>query len=361
MTRFGRNLILLVIFLQAANSIIAQPVDSLDFSEVDSFVLKVKFENNYIKLAKDLGTPFHLDVYKVRAIFKWITNNIYYDYRFVNSGRELEVPDCADKYNCADILRSWENEYIKKILRTRRATAEGYAKLFKKLCDIDHIQCELISGYARTKPYQIGNKMSANHTWNAVYIDTAWYFLDVTWASGYTVENEETDKLVKYVKDFQNYYWLMPFARLARNHYPKSNYWDKQYNSTVDDFYNRPHYYSIEVLENISNECQASGIIMVKKNDTINFNFDYKKDIHTIQVNSNTFRNPSMWTTVTTAKRKTKIVRDTWAEKKQVYIPFKKQGHNYTFDYVVKDMSLYYIELVFDYKKAIRYKVTVGK
>jgi hypothetical protein len=30
----------------------------------------------------------------------------------------------------------------------------------------------------------VGQKFRSNHNWNAVYIDSAWYLLDVTWASG---------------------------------------------------------------------------------------------------------------------------------------------------------------------------------
>jgi hypothetical protein len=360
--RFARKTLFLLLFSLLTFASRAQHIShSVNFKTVDSFVLTIKFENDYIKLTRELTNRFEEDVYKVRAIFRWITNNIAFDYRFVNSGKEIEVPDCSDEFDCAETLRSWENDYIKKVLRTRKATADGYSKLFRKLCEIAHLQCEVITGYLRTKPYQIGNKMGVNHSWNAVYLDTAWYFLDVTLASGYCIENEETDKLVKYVRDFQNYYWLSSFEQMARNHFPKNEYWGTLYNMTLEDFFNKPHYYSIEILDNISNDCPDVGLITVRKGDSIHFSFDYKKDIRFIQVNSNTFRNPSLWTTVAVSRRKTKIVRDTWAEKKQVYVPYKKEGWHYEFDYVAKDMSLYYVELVFDYKKAIRYKVTVTK
>ena len=360
--RFARKIFfLLSFFLLTRPATAQQPFSSLNFSQVDSFVLSVKFENNYIKLAHDLTERFPEDVYKVRAIFKWISNNITYDYRFINSGKELNVPDCADQFDCAEIMRSWENDYIKKILRTKRATADGYSKLFQKLCEIVHIQGEVLPGYLRSKPYQIGNKMSVNHSWNAVLIDADWCFVDVTLAAGYCIENEESDKLVKFVKDFQNYYWLTPFERLVRTHYPKNGYWGDQYHIPLPRFFNNPHYYSIEVLDNISDECPDTGYITIRKDDTIHFSFTYKKDIRYIQVNSNNYRNPSLWTTVAISKRKTKVVRDTWAEKKQVYLPFNKTGQHYSFDYVIKDMSLYYVEIAFDYKKAMRYKVNVVK
>jgi hypothetical protein len=360
--RLARKSLFLLLFL--SNSLIGsaqQSFSTLNFSEADSFVLSVKFENNYIKLARDLTDHFQEDIYKLRAIFKWITNNIAYDYRFINSGKELNVPDCADQYDCAEIMRSWENDYIKKILRTRRATADGYSKLLQKLCEIVHIQAEVLTGYLRSKPYQIGNRVSVNHSWNAVLIDTAWFFLDATLAAGYCIENEESDKIVKFVREYQNYYWLTPFERLARNHYPKNGYWGDLHQISLQRFYNNPHYYSIDMLENIYDECPDTGVLTIKKDDTIHFSFTYKKDIRYIQVNSNNYRNPSLWTTVAVSKRKTKLVRDTWAEKKQIYLPFNKSGQRYSFDYVVKDMSLYYVEIAFDYKKAMRYKVNVVK
>ena len=360
--RLARKILFLLLFLSVSDTTSAQQsLSSLDFSDADSFVLSVKFENDYTKLAHALTDRFPEDIYKVRAIFKWITNNIAFDYRFVNSGKELNMPDCADQYDCAETMHSWENNYIKKILRTRRATADGYSKLFQKLCEIVHIQSEVLTGYLRSRPYQVGNKISVNHSWNAVLIDTTWCFVDATLAAGYCIENEETDKIVRFVKDFQNYYWLTPFERLARNHYPKNGYWGEQYHITLQRFFNKPHFYSIDMLQNIYDECPDSGVISIKKDDTIHFSFTYKKDIRFIQVNSNNYRNPSLWTTVAVSKRKTKLVRDDWAEKKQIYLPFSKSGQHYSFDYVVKDMSLYYVEIAFDYTRAMRYKINVVK
>jgi hypothetical protein len=359
-----RELILLSLFFSLQTGLIAQSkIDSLDFNDVDSFVLSVNYDNDIVKLAKDLGDPYAEDIYKVRAIFKWITNNIEYDYRFINSGKELKTPDCEYEYenenDCIEETRVWENNYLKKILQRKKAIADGYAKLFKKLCDLNYIQSKVIMGYARTRPYQVGNTMGINHSWNAVMIDADWYYIDVTWAAGYCPEDEETGRLLKYVKDFRNYYWLSPFSRFSRNHYPKKGNFLEPTNLTKEQFFMKPHYYSIDVLENISEEIPSTGVLKVKKGDTIHFKFNYKKDIKLLQVNSNIFRNPSLWTTVQVSRKKTKIVRDTWAEKKQQYIIFKKEGNIYEFDYPVSENSLYYLELVFDYKQAIRYRVRV--
>ena len=340
-----------------------QRIDSINFADVDSFAMSVQYNGDIGKLSKDLTSPYVEDIYKARAIFRWITANIDYDYRFANSGKEITIPEC-DYYDdptrdCVGELKVWENNYIRKVLTRKKAIADGYAKLFKKLCDINFIQCEVISGYARTKPYQVGNSMPVNHSWNAIMIDADWYYVDVTWASGYCPEDEETGRLLKYVREFKNYYWLQPFSIFSRNHYPKKGYFVEPTNLSKEQFFLKPHYYSADILENITEASPATGVVKVKKGDTIHFKFNFRKEINQVQLNSNVFRNPSLWTTVQVSRKKTKLVRDTWAEKKQQYIPFKHQGNEYAFDYVVTENSLYYLDLIFDYKQAIRYRVRV--
>ena len=356
-----RKILLLSFFVTSLQYIVvAQPKNIvLDFSDVDSFVLSVKYENDINKLSNDLTSPYAEDIYKVRAILKWIANNIEYDYRFINSGKEIVMPECEEEEDCILKTRIWENNYLKRILTRKRAVADGYAKLFKKLCDLNYIQCELIVGYARTKPYQIGNNMGVNHTWNAVMLDADWYYLDVTWAAGYCPEDDETGKLLKYVKNFTNYYWLSSFDRFSKNHYPKKGYFVEPTHLTKEQFFMMPHYFSPEILENIDEDVPATGVLKVQKGETIHFKFNYKKDIKQIQINTNIFRNPSLWTTVQVSRKRTKIIRDTWAEKKQQYIPFSKEENAYSFDYAVKENSLYYLELIFDNKQAIRYRIRV--
>ena len=354
-----RCFILLLLLIVLQSNVAAQDnYHSNDFAAVDSFVLTIKYENDIVKLANDLTLPFPEDINKARAIFKWITNNIAFDYRFVNRGKEIIRPDCDGQDDCPSLWIRWENDYLRRILKTKKAVAEGYAKLFKKLCDLCYVQAETIPGYARTKPYQVGNNMGLNHYWNAVLIDTSWFYVDATWAAGYCPEDEETGALLRFVKEYKDYYWLQPFDKFSRNHYPQTGKWVEKPLITKEQFFNRPHYFSVEVLENLVEESPRTGVLKVKKGDTIHFKFSYTKDIKLLQINSNIFRNPSLWTTIT-VKRKTKTVRDTWAEKKQVYIPFKKDGDIYQFDYIVKENSLYYLELVFDYKPAIRYRVRV--
>lgn len=328
--------------------------DTYNFSTIDSFAGTVQYEKDIAKLARDLTIPYTQDIYKVRSIFKWITNNIVYDYEFFNEGKELVKPDCRGSANCAAIRKEWEENYLKDVLKSNKAVCNGYAKLFKRLCELNNITADIVPGYSKTNPLTIGNPLNAKHAWNAVMLDGSWYYLDPTWAAGSCIEDEESGKIKKYVKEYKNYYWLTPYKKLVRNHYPKDARWVEDTLITKETFFNMPFYYGTPMLENISNEKPATGMIIIKKGDTIHFSFDYKLPVSKIQINSNIFRNPQLWFV---DDRTGKRVKDPSAESRQVYIPFIKTGNTYTFDYVVTDISTYYLELLFDGKRAIRYRL----
>jgi Transglutaminase-like superfamily len=332
--------------------------DTYDFYTVDSLAKSIKYNKDVIQLAKDLTVPYKQDIYKARSIFRWVTENIEYDYKLLNSGKELKKPNCESVVDCSQIISEWEWNYIKDVLKNKKGVCNGYAKVFKKLCDLSGIKCEIVNGYIKSKPYQIGNSLSVNHAWNAVMLDSVWYYLDPTWAAGGVVEDEESGKLLQFVKEYKNYYWLTPYTKLVRNHYPKTDKWVQKPVMVKEIFFNMPHYYTTEILEKISNEKPVTGMLLQKKGDTIRFSFNYKATINKLQINTNNFRNPQLWYKDEKTGRK---MKDTFAERKQVYIPFEKNCDNYKFDYVITENSLYYIELLFDYKKSIRYRVKISE
>jgi len=330
-----------------------------NFEVVDSLARTLEYKDDLIKLTQDLTASYSQDISKVRSIFIWITNNIRYDYKFVNAGKEITPPGCEGKFNCAAELAEWENNYIKKVLRKGKAICDGYARLFKKMCDIAGIESDIVPGYAKNKYYQVGVPMSVSHAWNTVKIDSAYYYLDPTWAAGYCTEDEEKNLLTGFVRSYQNYYWLTPPDKLVRDHFPQSGKWAFQTNYTKEKFLDNAFFYTTDVLKNINVLSPTSGVIGVKKGDTIHFKFTFAKNIDKIQVNSNVFRNPDEWVLEEKSRRRSVLVRDTSAARRQVYLPFKRNEDTYEFDYVVKENSLYYMDILFDRKKAIRFKVKV--
>jgi hypothetical protein len=102
-----------------------------------------------------------------------------------------------------------------------------------------------------------------------------------------------------------------------------------------------------------------SGIINAKKGDTIRFKFDYLKKFTNLQINSNVFHNPDIWVIENISKRKTIRRLDTLAVKKQQYIKYRREGDLCEFEYVVTDNSLYYLDILFDSERMMRFNVRI--
>lgn len=333
-------------------------VISTEWTAADAFAISLGKEKNYLVLAEKIALQFPDDKMKVRAAFRWITEFIQLDYRFINSGKELNKPDCllSDPI-CAQQMKTWETGFLRKIMYSRKTIPEGYARLFQTICNLMFIRCETIYGYARTRPYQIGNSIGANHYWNAVYLDNTWYYLDPTWAAGYAEEDDD-GRLIRYVKKLDEYYWLRKQDAFSRNHYPKKGFAVEEMRISKEQFFNKPYYYSTDILSNLEEFSPATGVLKCRKGDTIHFLFDYRKDIRQIQVNTNIFRNPPVMVQQVKG-RKISWVKDEWAERKQVFWPFEKNGRTYSLNVVIQDLACYYIELVLDGQPAIRYRVRV--
>ncbi len=59
---------------------------------------------------------------------------------------------------------------------------EGYAKVFKILCDRFDIPCVLISGKTKDHNYPDDRTLDGGHMWNYVQMeDGKWYLIDITW------------------------------------------------------------------------------------------------------------------------------------------------------------------------------------
>ncbi|MGN6419453.1 MAG: transglutaminase domain-containing protein, partial [Pseudobacter sp.] len=329
-----------------------------DFAQVDSLARTIKYKSDLHKLTKDLCSPYSEDILKVRAIFIWITDNIQYDYKFVNEEKEIKVPDCSSGAHCQMLWQEWERKYLAKILKKKSAICDGYTRLLRKMCSLEGIKAEIIGGYSKTKPYQVGMTGTQNHAWNAVWIDSSWHFIDPTWAAGGCPEDEDSGKLLKFRKSFSNYYWFTPFPDFTRNHYPREPKWVLETGYTKEKYADYP-YYASHVIEKIKLHTPASGVIKAKAGDTIHFSFDYQDKIRMIQVNSNISRNPTVYNYEKVSRKKKKWVLDTLAMKRQVYIPFIKKGDRFEFSYVVTSKELYYLDILFDYQRAMRFKVTI--
>jgi len=153
-------------------------------------------------LAAYLVKPARNEHEKVRAIFRWVTENIAYDTDGYFSGQYGDLsPD--------------------GVLKSRRAVCDGYAGLFNMLGEAAGLEVVKVTGYSKGYSYAVGDTYdgTTNHTWNAVMIDNQWHLLDTTWGAGYLGENK------KFVREFQEYYFLTPPEVFIYDHLPSDTRW----------------------------------------------------------------------------------------------------------------------------------------
>ena len=154
----------------------------------------VKLTNHLIHLAKN-------DLEKVSNIYQWIVQNIHYDQKaFKNGNRRI-------------------NRSNTDILERKKAICWGYSSLFKAMCEVAAIPCEIISGYGKTSLNTPPNLESPNHAWNSVKIDSSWYLLDATWDSNLQ------GKINPFEQKFGHSYFLTPPKYFIVNHLPANPEW----------------------------------------------------------------------------------------------------------------------------------------
>lgn len=124
---------------------------------------------------------------KLKAIYDWVTTNIYYNYGMLN-GTVQRRTSALETYTY------------------KNSVCSGFANLTKTLCNAVGIPCRVVTGFATGVDTEstvgavwqiysnyVGNRdltsfadnMASyeNHAWNEAYVDGKWIILDTTWGS----------------------------------------------------------------------------------------------------------------------------------------------------------------------------------
>ena len=214
------------------------PLDTLNMGTI-SYIITKKFSAN-------------LD--KSRAIFDWIAYNISYDCK---AGRS----NSNDKNNSDDILR------------TRKATAPGYAALFQDMCSVAKIRCLTVDGYAKQRPEQMNEKPDEfNHTWAVVQLGQSpqtWFYVDPTWGSGYT-----DDKITTFTKAYNDAYFFADKTLFNFQHFPDNPAWLLGTGAkNIKEFLSLPLVKNAAYEFKVNNFIPANGSVKTKTRKPVSFSF----------------------------------------------------------------------------------------
>ena len=246
-------------------------VGQTNFYKIDSKVESIPVAKSDT-LAKQLASLGNTDLEKVRAIFRWITEHIDYNVRPIGRSKKIHHLFYEEPDDSAAALPPLNERVAAKVLYKGVAFCEGYSRLFKTLCDHAGIKAEIIYGYARTNT---NRRFGVNHTWNAVYIDSTWHLLDVTWASGVVSLCNE------YIRQYNDFYFLTPPGEFIRDHYPEDPQWTLLSNPPVYREYNQsPFRYSGYIKAGINSYFPAKGVIDAAIGDTITIELKVRKRDH---------------------------------------------------------------------------------
>ena len=112
--------------------------NNLKYKHSDSIALNIQHNKYYYyeETTQELTENLKTEEEKCRAIFRWICDNIKYDYKTLN-----------------DYKRDRTDPTI--VHKTKKAVCAGYASLFQAMCEEAKINCFYIIGYD-----------TFNHAWN---------------------------------------------------------------------------------------------------------------------------------------------------------------------------------------------------
>ena len=150
-------------------------------------------------LGRYFSKAFKEDALKARAIYTWTAMNIFYD--VANMG----------KTNAATPF----NDLVEHTMQTRTGICQGYASVFKALCDACAIRAYIINGFIR----QNGNISNLSHAWVIAVIDTSYYGFDPTWGGGFMDSGG-------YTKQFNEQFFMIRPADLIKDHMPFDPLWE---------------------------------------------------------------------------------------------------------------------------------------
>ena len=330
--------LLLVIFSLFVSNLSFAQRSNIDFSSID-YRVRLIDDTNIDSLAQKLVVPYTNDLLRVRAIFRWITENISYK----TFSRFKKIAFLKSTYydfeDDTGALKPLTRRVAENVLIKREAVCNGYTRLFKALCDAAGIRSEIIIGFARGHN-EGGIKFRSNHLWNAVFIDSIWHLLDVTWASGFISFGGD------YIKHFDENYFLTPPEQFIQDHFPEDLQWTLLPNPPiVKEFYQSPFKHSAFIKHKIFSYKPSNGIIEASIGDKLVFELEAEDIKNDLVIASGNISDSTLFSALRLIAKPSAIIT----------------GNKITYTYTIEDTSEQWLHIIYRGDIIMRYKLQTKK
>jgi hypothetical protein len=317
----------------------------VSFAEIDERVKRIA-PAPPAALAYTLTKDYSTDREKLRSIFSWIAEHIAYRVKKNRNGANSLTtfagqPLFTDTGQCKSA-----NDFVAEtVLQNQSAVCDGYARLFTTICGYAGLRSAVITGYAkgdlsRQLPFH------SNHTWNAVYIDSRWQLLDLTWASGYT--NYRGDE---FIKRYDESYFLTAPEDFIHDHFPDDLRWtllDKP--PQLREFNNAPYKNRSFGKYSIRAYAPATGIVEGALGDTISF---------VLETGNREGDSKMAADTIAVFDSSLQKINAAIAFLEPVYTNDKKGRLLYSF--CVQSDAVQWIQLLYNHDMILRYRLRISK
>jgi len=275
--------VLVAVFLNLQLYAQAEDFSATDFKKADSIANLYYGQSleDLKSLSIKLTEPLNSDEEKFRSIYKWVCDNIENDYDFYVLNKKKRESGLTEEK-----LKEWNKKFSERVLRKlfheKKTVCSGYAYLVMKLSTYAGLTSVIVNGYGRTVQANIGGTGIPNHSWNAVKLNDRWYLCDATWSSGAIDTSGK-----RFVKEFDEVYFLSEPSLFVRNHYPLDSTWVLfNNNQTLQTFLDGPLIYKSFYRYQIDKLFPETFDVEAKKGETVSFHFrkNGDKTINTMEL-----------------------------------------------------------------------------
>lgn len=232
--------------------------------EIKKMVRAYKNIENSQELFQNIQTDFQTDVIRVKALYCWLTLHVQYR---TPPTSFIAAPEEIVYFNKDDLKRKLQaknNKLVEETIQNRVGVCKHIALVIQKFCTYLQIENELIKGYVRNAPDQIGiTPKFKNHVWNAVNLDNRWFLIDATYGIDYDREEQRADC------DY-SYFDLSP-AQMRLTHFPSNSKWILYLQqSTIERFSTSPMFWDAFIKAKAELVAPVSGVLVnFKRNKCI--------------------------------------------------------------------------------------------